>query len=307
MSDSEQDIWTMIASLGHSRHRHEWDSIADVIQVRLSQGEDPDAGRTSPLALAAEMGHLAVVKVLLENGADVHGGQRYRTPLLLATASPDISACLLDHGAKETFFTVVASGKTDRIDEYLRREPALSNLKDEGDQTPLFYAIGANSIEVTDVLLRAESDPRWVAEASYRISPIHQACRGRLSNSATLVDLLVARSANVDAQDKGGVTALHMAVRDRDVAAVRKLLEHGADPNIEDRGRKSTPLRRAVANTGKSGTGGTADIATEITKLLLAHGADPTHVNRSGKRLVDSTRNRVIRELLEHADSGAEI
>ena len=306
MSESELDIWTMIALLGHSRHRHRWDSMPDEIRLRLQQGEDPDAGRAAPLVLAAEMGHLEIIKVLLEHGADVHGGQRYRTPLLLASANPDIYSCLLEHGARETFFTTVACGNIRGIEQELRRDPALSNLKDESDQTPLFYAIGYSNTEVTRLLLAAGADPNWVADASYGISPIHQAGRGRKNHSATFIDLLVERSANLDAQDKGGVTALHMAVRDRDLAAVTRLLEHGADPNIEDRGRKSTPLRRAVANTGRSGTGGTQDVAIEITKLLLAHGADPRHLNSSGKRLVDSTRNRVIRDLLENADSGAD-
>lgn len=113
-----------------------------------------------------------------------------------------------------------------------------------------------------------------------------------------ILQLLVDHKANLDARDKGGVTALHMAVRDRNVEAVRTLLDSGASPDTEDRGRKSTPLRRAVANTGRRGTAGMSDGAVEIVRLLLKHGADPEHVNRSGKRVVESTRNEEIRRLL---------
>ena len=75
----------------------------------------------------------------------------------------------------------------------------------------------------------------------------------------------------------------------------------GAAVDIEDRGRRSTPLRRAVANTGKPGTSGKQDVAVEITAILLDHGADPKHVNRSGKPMLASTRHAKIRSLLEAA------
>ena len=41
--------------------------------------------------------------------------------------------------------------------------------------------------------------------------------------------------------------------------------------------------------------------ALEIVRLLLAHGADPNHVNKSGHTLIESTRNAAIRELLTRA------
>ena len=98
---------------------------------------------------------------------------------------------------------------------------------------------------------------------------------------------------------------MHMAVRDRDIDAVRALLEHGASVDMEDRGRKSTPLRRAVANTGKPGTSGRQNVAVKITAILLDHGADPKHVNRSGKSMLASTRHPEIRAMLEAAISAS--
>ncbi len=129
------------------------------------------------------------------------------------------------------------------------------------------------------------------------------ASRGNLSEGAFLIDLLTDAGADLNARNRSGVTALHMAVRDRSVEAVRHLLHHGADPNVEDGGRGSAPLRRAVADTARSGTGGKKDAALEIVRLLIDHGADVNHVNRSGRTLVESARDRNIIEALQAADA----
>lgn len=297
----EYDIWTLIALLGHQKHREHWNTRADEIRRRLQRGEDPNAGRESPLAMAATMGHLDIVKVLLEFGADVQGGCSYRTPLLCGIQHPEIRDYLLLHGATETIFTIVASGNADRIKEYISKDQSLVHLRDEGGMTPLFIATANHDLASMALLLRAGADPNAIAIDSYGISPIHEACRGQQDGSRRVIELLVENNASLNAQDKGGVTALHMAVRDRNVEAVRTLLENGAEPDLEDRGRKSTPLRRAVANTGRQGTGGKTEQAIEIVDLLLGAGANPNHVNRSGKVVIESTRNDTIRGMLRNA------
>jgi tankyrase len=59
--------------------------------------------------------------------------------------------------------------------------------------------------------------------------------------------------ADVEAADKNGVTALHHAVRFRSPSAVKTLVEHGADVNCACRRNGSTPLHRAVTQTGAPG------------------------------------------------------
>src|SRR6476660_9907932 len=80
--------------------------------------------------------------------------------------------------------------------------------------------------------------------------------------------------ADVHATDKNGVTALHHAVRFRSPMAVKTLIEHGANVNQACRRNGSTPLHRAVTQTGAPGTAGRAEAAKEIIQLLLAAGAD---------------------------------
>jgi uncharacterized protein len=99
--------------------------------------------------------------------------------------------------------------------------------------------------------------------------------------------------------DKNGVTALHHAVRFRSPAAVKTLLEYGANVNQTCRRNGSTPLHRAVTQTGAPGTAGKREAAKEIIQILLAAGADTSIVNKSGKRPVDYVKDKTIKSLLE--------
>src|SRR4029434_10127348 len=82
--------------------------------------------------------------------------------------------------------------------------------------------------------------------------------------------LSLKRGADIHATDKNGVTALHHAVRFRSPAAVKTLIARGANVNQACRRNGSTPLHRAVTQTGAPGTAGRQTAAIEIIQLLLA-------------------------------------
>src|ERR1044072_5788588 len=105
--------------------------------------------------------------------------------------------------------------------------------------------------------------------------------------------------ADIHATDKNGVTALHHAVRFRSPSAVRTLIERGANVNQACRRNGSTPLHRAVTQTGAPETGGRQGAAVEIVRLLLAAGADPCITNKSGKKPADYVRDAKIKSLFK--------
>ena len=111
----------------------------------------------------------------------------------------------------------------------------------------------------------------------------------------------IAGGASVHATDKNGVTALHHAVRFRNPTAVRTLIEHGADVNCACRRNGSTPLHRAVTQTGAPGTAGRMQQAKEIVEQLLASGADPSIANQTGKIPADYTQDSDIQQMLDNA------
>ena len=111
------------------------------------------------------------------------------------------------------------------------------------------------------------------------------------------------RGVDIHECDKNGVTALHHAVRFRSPAAVKTLIEYGADVNCSCRRNGSTPLHRAVTQTGAPSTAGKAQRAKEIVEILLAAGADPTLKNKSGKQPLDYAKEEPIKSLLSSGEN----
>jgi tankyrase len=114
-----------------------------------------------------------------------------------------------------------------------------------------------------------------------------------------LITLLKA-GADIHATDKNGVTALHHAVSFRSPAAVKTLIEFGANVNQACRRNGSTPLHRATTQTGAPGTAGRGPAAREIIELLLAAGADPSLKNKLGKRPTDYVTDDAMRSLFDN-------
>jgi tankyrase len=120
------------------------------------------------------------------------------------------------------------------------------------------------------------------------------------ANQRRQILIALKRGTDIHATDKNGVTALHHAVRFRSPAAVKTLIERGANVNQACRRNGSTPLHRAVIQTGAPGTAGRQAAAVEIIRLLLAAGADPSITNKSGKKPADYVRDTAIKSLFKN-------
>src|SRR3982750_3833827 len=128
----------------------------------------------------------------------------------------------------------------------------------------------------------------WVqASVTYRMeNELFDICSNRKPKPAEQrrqIVMALKRGADIHAADKNGVTALHHAVRFRSPTAVKTLIEHGANVNQACRRNGSTPLHRAVTQTGAPGTAGKGEVAGKIIRMLLAAGADTSITNKSGK------------------------
>jgi hypothetical protein len=140
-------------------------------------------------------------------------------------------------------------------------------------------------VELSPMMSRGSSD-----DSSGRVilnRPLHAAAKG---GQVEMVELLLARGAEVDATTSNGDTALHQIGEDihvvddtyspRRVAIANLLLARGANANARTSGRR-TPLHTQ------------ADDA-DVVALLIEHGAEPRAVDAEGRTPLHSAASRVV-------------
>jgi ankyrin repeat protein len=215
----------------------------------LDAGADPNVrnnGNASALMWA--IGDLEKTRLLLDRGADVNArSDEGRTPLAIAAGqreSGPVVKLLLDRGANPT-----AGGRS------------------PNDATPLELAARMADVEVMEMLLDHGSVARSAAALT-------QAIRAKC---ARCIELLV------DSVPKSSLdTVLVQTTRWNEPAAVRTLLERGADVNAQDREGR-TALMLAAASEFMS---------VDIVKSLLEHGADLNAKSPEGDTALSFARLR---------------
>jgi ankyrin repeat protein len=280
--------------------RRQVDTIAALV-ARVDPNA-PDRWSRTPLMMAAEFGDLALVAALVARGGDVDQKRTHLTPVTLAARRGDAAMVrfLRDQGAVMSIVTWVHLGDRPQVRRELGRDPGLARLRDEAGTPLVHHAAEAMAPELLALLLEhgAEVDER----DENGETPLHRVADMLTTDpdsAAHMATLLLDRGADANARNWDDVTPLHQGVRRRNLAVVEVLLDRGADPNARDRGRGSTPLRRAVSGTGASGTAGTTELMLPLARLLLEHGADPDARDKRGVPVHASTRAPELRALLE--------
>jgi hypothetical protein len=145
--------------------------------------------------------------------------------------------------------------------------------------TALHIAAAGYRTDFVERLISAGADVR--ARNRRDAEPLHAAAAGmpgslRWDPHAQVVTIacLIAAGADPNAPDQDGATPLHKAVRTRCAAAVKALIDGGADHRQKNK-RGSTALRLAEVNSGRGGSGSAEAKAEqqEILRLLEARGA----------------------------------
>lgn len=114
----------------------------------------------------------------------------------------------------------------------------------------------------------------WQYEGTSQFETQHKKIMKKIKR-ATQVEL---NTQNID-----GWTALHFAVRAMDIQITGELLAQNANPNIQTKRSKCTPLHIVLGTAIQR----EVEICEELTDLLLEHGADTSLTNATKKTPFD--------------------
>ncbi|XP_064647015.1 serine/threonine-protein phosphatase 6 regulatory ankyrin repeat subunit B-like, partial [Lineus longissimus] len=212
----------------------------------------------SPFSYAAEGGNIDVVRLLIENKADVHATDNEgRSPLSYAAQGGNIDVVRLlienkadvhatDNEGRSPLSYAAEGGNIDVV-RLLIENKADVHATDKKGSSPLSYAARGGNIDVVRLLIENKADVH--ATDNEGRSPLSYAARG---GNIDVVRLLIENKADVHATDKKGSSPLSYAVQRGDYGVVRLLIENKADVNaIDNKGR--SPLSYAAR-------GGNADV-----------------------------------------------
>jgi ankyrin repeat protein len=244
----------------------------------------------SPLNFACLTGNLAIVQLLLDNGADsdlTFQDVKRRFPLHCAVESRSLplveamlsggmlSASYLRIMLREktalgqtVFHVAVATGSAELLSLLLTTLPTdnpelraaqIDAVQDSCGMTPLMIAATAGSLACTTLLLDSDADVNKQRAAGtggdggQGSTALILAC---IEGHVDVARLLLSRGADASVQDAGGDTALSWALL-MDHAAVAKLLGHVAEEG-ED-GKVEAPSVPQLDGGGGSGGAGGAE------------------------------------------------
>lgn len=234
-----------------------------VVRLLLERGADPtwhegaEAPRGSALHTAARAGNQALVELLLDHGADPNANVDAAGSATWAAKTPDLRRLLFARGGVLDCYDLVWLDEDDEVVRRVTADPSAANAGCGG----VFTAAATRHKRELVVRLLA---------AGARVPPVLTACRSYLMEDPEILRLLLAGGMNPDLPNWQRATPLHdLCGRDgrgraheQRIESATILLDAGATISARDDEYRSTPLAWAARNN-----------LPDMVDLLLARGA----------------------------------
>ena len=183
----------------------------------------------------------------------------------------------------------------------------VTNKYDNGSQekwttTPLLYALEQNNnAELVGILIA--NGAKVNVSNQFQITPLHIAAG---HGNIIIIDRLLNKSANINAQDVKGNTPLFGAItnpRSNSFKATKFLIERGAKVHIANRAGQ-TPLMLAASlpdeeNNNSEQRYTIQKLRMDLIQLFIDNGADINFKDKNGKTAIDLSANLETQEYLK--------
>jgi ankyrin repeat protein len=281
--------------------------------------EKPHAGATATRA------RIECLRWMLAHGADPEQMAAWPAARALVIAAfqgdPSYVRELVDAGATINVFTAAALGRLAAVKKLLARDPLLANARDDGKLTPLQCCggsrLGASDarvakalLECARVLVDAGADvnaqtPSWGHDVSVSyfviragqietlrllldrgLDPTAAVATAAWEGREDVLDLLIARGANLDRAFDHTRPVLNELVRWGQFSHARRYLARGASPNVAD-DRGWTAMHQVVSRGN-----------LKMLQDLLAAGGDANRADADGRTPRGMAKKRARTDLL---------
>lgn len=183
---------------------------------------------------ACQAGDIAKVTELLKGDPSLVNARSDKGESAILTAQyrmqRGVVELLLSQGVELTLYEACATGALEKVKALVAANPAAVNSLAPDGFPPLALACFFGHAATAEYLLGKGAKVNTPAENAMKITALHAAAAGR---HAAIVKMLLEHGANPNVQQHGGFTPLHSAAGNGQEETVRALLERGADRSIK--------------------------------------------------------------------------